>query len=100
MSLPNKEQVSAISKEIAKLEERIKNLSVIRLVLLVILLIGGFLTWEFGVLAVTGLLTLIVIAFVFTSFQETKLRNKVTLNLKRREVFEHEIKLFERDDYN
>lgn len=97
MSLPNKDQVNAISKEIAKLEERIKNLSVIRLVLLVILLIGGFLTWEFGVLAVTGLLTLIVIAFVFTSFQETKLRNKVTLNLKRREVFEHEIKLFERD---
>ena len=89
-------RVDLINQDISELKEQTKNFSVIRLVLIITLLLGGFLTWEFGAIVVFGLLNLVIIGFVLISYKETKINNKITLLLKRREVFELELKLLKR----
>ena len=58
---------------------------------------GCFLTWDYGVLAIAILVNTIITSFVIVSFRETKLKNKIAFLVNKKEVFQKEIQLINRN---
>lgn len=89
-------RVHSLNQNIDLLKEKINNFTVLRLALLIIGCIGCFLSWDISFYLIIGIINLIIIAFVFVSYTETQINNKITILQKRIEVFSLEIQLQKR----
>ena len=87
------ERVHSLNKKIDILKEKINNFTAVRLALLILGFIGCFLSWDISIYLIIGIINLIIIAFVFVSYTETQINNKITVLQKRTEVFSLEIQL-------
>ena len=87
------QRVNELNQQIDVLKEKINNFTVVRLSLLIVGFIACFLTWDISFYWIIGIINLIIIGFVFVSYTETKINNKVSTLQKRKEVFLLEIKL-------
>lgn len=90
-------QINQLENQINKITEQSNRFQGVRLMLLVIGLIACISLWSFGWLILFGIINLVIIGFVITSFKETKLTNlKNGLN-HRKSVFQRELQLIHKN---
>tara|TARA_B100000674_G_scaffold125711_1_gene96648 strand:+ start:14369 stop:16171 length:1803 start_codon:yes stop_codon:yes gene_type:complete len=90
-------RIADLDAKIVSLNEKRNNFTVARLTTLIVGFIGCFLTWDLSIYYVIGVINLVIIAFVTVSYSETKINNKITFLKKRKEVFELENQLHNRN---
>jgi len=86
-------RVNELNQQIDVLQEKINNFTVVRLSLLIVGFIACFLTWDISFYWTIVIVNLVIASFVFVSYTETKINNKITILQKRKEVFSLEIQL-------
>ena len=80
-------KVGELNQKIDILKEKTNNLTVVRLTFLAVGFISCFLTWGISIYLIIGIINMIIICFVFVSYTETKIINKITILQNRKEVF-------------
>jgi len=77
--------------------EKSNNFQSARLIILILGLISCFFAWQIGLLAIFGVINIVIISFVITSYKETKLNNKSSYLKNRRLVFQRELQLLNKN---
>lgn len=89
--------VADLNTKLAALQEKKNNFPVQRLSVLIAGILLCILFWQYNIWLVVSAVNLVIIAFVWLSFKETKLNNKATFIEKNKQVFELEIQLHKRN---
>lgn len=90
-------KIKELDVAINEISEKSNNFQRTRLILLVLGLIGCFLVWKYGLMAIFGIINTVIIGFIITSFKETKLINKSNFLKNRRLVFQRELQLLNKN---